>query len=189
MSSFYTRNAHCFYDMSFIAMTPNLTDYSILRTRAQGPRAAMTMSAKALSILLLFATSTVRADDLAPRPALPIVEGYWKWERTSSEGFSREVRYLKLLAPDSSAATQSPAVFLALDIPEGRSSSNCVLVIPSGTNQMIIVVRPRDPDQPFEVFTGAISTMVKGIAFSAELTTRQGGEKGGAALRISYVGK
>lgn len=175
--------------MSFIVMTLNLTDYSMPRVCFHDRRRAVTISAKALFILLLFAASTAKCDDQAPRPALPIAEGYWKWERTSSEGLSSEVRYLKLLAPDSPAATQSPAVFLALDIPEGRSSSNCVLVIPSGTNQMIIVMRPLDPGKPLEVFTGAISSLVAGMAFSAELTARAGREKGGTTLRITYVGR
>lgn len=175
--------------MSFIVMTPNLTDSLLPHMRAHGFSGAMATSAKALFILLLFAASTAKCDDQTPRPALPIAEGYWKWERTTSEGLNSEVRYLKPVAPDSWVATQSPAVFLALDIPEGRSPSNCVVVIPSGTNQMIIVLRPRDPDQPLEVFTGAISSLVTGIAFSAELTARQGREKGGATLRITYVGR
>lgn len=170
-------------------MTPNLTDSLLPCMRAYGFSGAMATSAKALFILLLFAASTARCVDQAPRPTLPIAEGYWKWERTSSEGLSSEVRYLKPLAPDSSAATQSPAIFLALDIPEGVSASNCVVVIPSGTNQMIIVVRPLDPGKPLEVFTGAISSLVAGMAFSAELTARPGREKGEATLRISYIRK
>jgi len=175
--------------MSFIVMTLNLTDYSIPRVCFHDLRGAVTISAKALFILLLCAASTAKCVDQPPRPALPITEGYWKWERTSSEGLSSEVRYLKPLAPDSSAATQSPAVFLALDIPEGVSASNCVVVIPSGTNQMIIVVRPLDPGKPLEVFTGSISSLVAGMAFSAELTARPGREKGEATLRISYIRK
>jgi len=172
--------------MSFIAMTLTWTDNSLLRFRAQGLRGAMAMSAKALFILLISVASTARADDPTSRPALPIAEGYWKWERTTPDGSSSEVRYLKPIASDSSADTQSPAVYLALDIPEGISARNCVVLIPSGTNQMIIVERPLDSSQPLVVFTGAISSLVNGFAFSAELTARQGGK---ATLRISYVSK
>lgn len=170
-------------------MTPNLTDFSLPCLRVQGLSGAMTMSAKALFILLLFTASTGRADEPASRPALPIEEGYWKWERITPDGSSSEVRYLKPLAPASSATTQSSAVYLALDFPERASASNCVVVIPSGTNQIIIVERPRDSFQPLEVFTGTISTLISGFTFSAELTARLGGKKGGATLKISFVRK
>lgn len=175
--------------MSFIAMTPTLTYILLPRLLAQGLRGAMAMSVKALFILLLFTASTGRADEPASRPALPIEEGYWKWERTSSDGSSSEVRYLKPLSPASSAATQSPLVYLALEVPEGISARTCVVIIPSGTNQMIIIERPRDSNEPLEVFTGTISTLISGFTFSAELTARLGGKKGGATLQISFVRK
>lgn len=170
-------------------MTSKLTDYLLPHLRVQGLRGVMAMSAKALFILLLFTASTGRADEPASRPAVPIAEGYWKWERSTPDGSSSEVRYLKPLAPVSSATAQSSAVYLALDIPEGNSARNCVVVIPSGTNQIIIVERPRDSSLPLVVFTGAISSLVNGFAYAAELTAWQGGEKGGASLRISYAGR